>query len=62
MYNYDMDRVNVLCIIFWIVCYFGTGSDEKNIKNYSSYPNAVQKIISKDSQLNDKIRPYNSLV
>lgn len=27
----------VLCALFWGVCYLGTGSDEKNIKNYSLY-------------------------
>lgn len=55
-------ELTVLCIIFWVICYLGTGNDDKNIKNYSSYPDAVQKIISKDPQLNDKIKPYNFLV
>lgn len=34
-----------LCTLFWGVCWFGTGSDEKNIRNFSSYPEVVQKIV-----------------
>ena len=44
-----------LCIVFWGVCWLGTGSDEKNIRNFSSYPRAVQKIVSTRPELAKKI-------
>ncbi len=28
----------ILCIVFFMLCYLGTGTDEKNLKSYSSYP------------------------
>lgn len=43
-----------LCIVFWGVCWLGTGSDEKNIRNFSSYPRAVQKIVSTRPELAKK--------
>lgn len=37
----------ILCLIFFAICYLGTGTDEKNLKNYMSYPDEVQeKILS----------------
>ncbi len=35
----------VLCIIFFLICFWGTGTDEKNLKSYSSYPDEVQSRI-----------------
>ncbi|WP_297688594.1 ABC transporter permease [uncultured Anaerococcus sp.] len=32
----------ILCLIFFGLCYLGTGTDEKNLKNYDSYPDEVQ--------------------
>lgn len=32
----------LLCLIFWGICFLGTGTDEKNLKNYASYPDDVQ--------------------
>lgn len=32
----------ILCIVFFMLCYLGTGTDEKNLKSYSSYPDEVQ--------------------
>ena len=40
-----------LCALYFLMCYLGTGSDEKNIKSYSSYPDEVQKIVRSDSRL-----------
>lgn len=37
----------ILCLIFFILCYLGTGTDEKNLKNYMSYPDEVQERITK---------------
>ena len=35
----------LLCSLFWAFCWLGTGSDEKNIRNFSTYPDEVQKIL-----------------
>lgn len=35
----------VLCVAFFGVCYIGTGTDQRNLKNYSSYPDKVQNRI-----------------
>lgn len=45
-----------LCTLFWGVCWFGTGSDEKNIRNFSSYPEVVQKIVILRPELAGRIR------
>lgn len=34
-------EVIALCSIFFLICILGTGSDEKNLKSYSSYPDEV---------------------
>ncbi|MDE5909952.1 MAG: ABC transporter permease [Lachnospiraceae bacterium] len=36
----------ILCIVFFLLCYLGTGTDEKNLKSYSSYPNEVQSRVN----------------
>ena len=38
-------EIIILCTLFFILCYLGTGTDEKNLKSYDSYPNEVQKLI-----------------
>ena len=45
-----------LCSLFWGVCWLGNGSDEKNIRNFSSYTDAVQKIVIPHPELAGKIR------
>lgn len=35
----------ILCIVFFMLCYLGTGTDKKNLKSYSSYPDEVQSRI-----------------
>lgn len=32
----------MLCMAFWGICFLGTGTDEKNLKSYASYPDEVQ--------------------
>lgn len=34
-----------LCSAFFGLCFFGTGTDEKNLRHYLSYPDEVQKQI-----------------
>lgn len=52
----------ILCVLFWGICYFYTGSDEKNIKSYTSYPDEVQCIIKENPKLKSKIKVTPSLV
>ena len=46
----------ILCLIFFLICYLGTGSDEKNIKSIESYPDSVQELVKKDPVLGPKIK------
>lgn len=46
----------VLCALFFLMCYLGTGTDEKNIKSYSSYPDEIQELLLKDAKLKLQIR------
>ena len=46
----------VLCALFFLMCYLGTGSDEKNIKSYASYPDEIQEIVRTDPKLKGSIR------
>lgn len=39
------------CLLFWAGCYLGTGTDQKNIKGFRSYPLSVQRLIEKDKNL-----------
>ena len=43
-----------LCSLFWGVYWLGTGSDEKNIRNFSSYTDAVQKIVIPHPELAER--------
>lgn len=44
-----------LCLLFWLLCWLSTGSDEKNIKSYRSYPDPVQKMLREKEALRGKI-------
>ena len=39
-------ETTALCIVFFLLCFLGTGTDEKNLKNYSSYPDEDQNLIN----------------
>ena len=45
----------ILCLLFWLICYLGTGTDEKNVKSFRSYPDAVQSMLKADDRLKGKI-------
>lgn len=45
-----------LCIIFFAMCYWGTGTDDKNLKSYSSYPDEVQNRIKSISEYQGKYK------
>ncbi len=49
----------VLCIVFFIMCYLGTGTDDKNLKSYSSYPDEVQNKIKSITKYHGKFKKHN---
>lgn len=46
----------ILCAVFFLLCYLGTGTDEKNLKSYSSYPDAVQERVRTIAEYEGKYR------
>lgn len=52
----------LLCLIFFLICFLGTGNDEKNIKSFDSYPDKIQDIIMKNEDLKSKITIKSSRV
>ena len=52
----------ILCLIFWGICFLGSGSDEKNIKSYASYPDEIQKIVKENPELRPKINSSSPVV
>ena len=52
----------ILCVIFFALCFLGTGTDEKNLKSYASYPDEVQKRIRETQEYQGKYHEANKLV
>ena len=58
----------ILCIAFFLICFWGTGTDNKNLKSYSSYPDEVQnriKSIAEDvykRQSQDSRKPLRRVI
>lgn len=46
----------ILCIVFFAICILATGTDEKNLKNYMSYPDEVQEKIKGIEDYKEKIK------
>lgn len=40
----------ILCAVFFGVCFLSTGTDEKNLRNYISYPDEVQERIKETEE------------
>ena len=49
----------VLCLLFFALCILGTGTDEKNLKSYSSYPDEVTDRIKEIKEYQGKYREKN---
>ena len=49
----------VLCLLFFALCILGTGTDEKNLKSYSSYPDEVKNKIKEIKEYQGKYREKN---
>lgn len=52
----------ILCVLFWGICCLSTGSDDKNIKSYASYPDEVQEMVKKNPALQFKIKTVSPFV
>lgn len=46
----------ILCLIFFGLCFLGTGTDEKNLNNYMSYPDEVQAKIKRIGDYQGKFK------
>ena len=49
----------VLCLLFFVLCILGTGTDEKNLNSYSSYPDEVKDRIKEIKEYQGKYREKN---
>lgn len=52
----------ILCLVFWGCCFLSTGGDDKNIKAYATYPQAVQEYVRKNTKLVERNEKSNILV
>lgn len=52
----------ILCSAFFGLCFLGTGTDEKNLRNYMSYPDDVQKRIKEIEEYQGKYKETGSFV
>ena len=55
-------ETTILCIVFFLLCYQGTGTDEKNLRSYSSYPDQVQDRIKNITEYQGRFRENNKMV
>lgn len=52
----------ILCSAFLGLCFLGTGTDKKNLRNYMSYPDDVQKRIKEIEEYQGKYKETGSFV
>ena len=52
----------ILCIAFFLICFWGTGTDNKNLKSYSSYPDEEQNRIKSIAEYQGKFKESNKVV
>ena len=52
----------ILCIIFFLLCFGGTGTDDKNLKSYSSYPDNVQNQIKEIIEYQGRFKESNKII
>ena len=50
----------IICIVFFLLCYLGTGTDEKNLRSYSSYPDKVQDGIKNIAEYQGHFKENNN--
>lgn len=49
----------ILCVVLFLICFCGTGTDDKNLKSYSSYPDEVQDRIKNIAEYQGKFKESN---
>lgn len=52
----------ILCIVFFLLCYLRTGTDKKNLKSYSSYPDEVQSRIKDIAEYQGQFKENNKII
>lgn len=52
----------VLCVVLFILCILRTGTDAKNLQNFSSYPDAVQSRIRAIPEYQHQFKEQNPLL
>lgn len=52
----------VLCSLLFALCFLGTGTDEKNLKSFSSYPDEVQLRLKEMEEYRGKWKESNFFV
>ena len=55
-------EVIVLCFLLFALCFLGTGTDEKNLKSFSSYPDEVQLRLKEMEEYRGKWKESNFFV
>ena len=45
----------ILYLVYWGICFMGTGTDAKNLISLRSYPDAVQQAVRQNPQLGAKV-------
>lgn len=51
-----------LCLAFWGICYLGTGTDAKNLKGLSAYPDVIQRQVKCDLVLGPQVKTMSPVV
>ena len=46
----------IICFLMFVICYKSTGTDDKNIKGFKSYPKEVQEKLRKIEKYKGKIK------
>ena len=52
-------ETTALCIVFFLSCFLGTGTDEKNLKSYSSYSEEDQYLISEIAEYRGRYKDHS---
>ena len=52
----------ILCIAFFLICFAGTGTDGKNLRNYSTYPDEVKNRIKSIAEYQGKFKESNKAI
>lgn len=52
-------EATVLCTVLFMLCILGTGTDAKNLQNYSSYPDEVQSRIRAIPEYQHQLKEQN---